>query len=219
MEVTDLKNKVVINCYSSRSSYVQGKQSVLFQKIISLAIEFMKNEQTVIETLNRVHVLTLSKEEIEVKFEQLLPHYSGKRSEKHYNNLLSAVYNTMLIGYMPDYTSLITPIFRAYEYFLHRILGDVMKLNTCKSNGTNNFSFFDKQADGRYECNNGNKMLLTADQLLFLNELYSAYNKLRHPYSHWSADDYDTAVITKIEIAHEYIKEGLTLADKYYILF
>ena len=219
MEVTDLKNKVVINCYSSRSSYVQGKQSVLFQKIISLAIEFMKNEQTVIETLNRVHVLTLSKEEIEVKFEQLLPHYSGKRSEKHYNNLLSAVYNTMLIGYMPDYTSLITPIFRAYEYFLHRILGDVMKLNTCKSNGTNNFSFFDKQADGRYECNNGNKMLLTADQLLFLNELYNAYNKLRHPYSHWSADDYDTAVITKIEIAHEYIKEGLTLADKYYILF
>lgn len=83
---------------------------MLFQKIISLAVELLKNEHTVIETLNRFHVLSITKEEMEVKFEQLLPHYSGKRSEKHYNNLRSAVYNTMLTGYMPDYTSLITPI-------------------------------------------------------------------------------------------------------------
>lgn len=219
MEVTDSKNKVVINCYSSRNSYVQGKQSVLFQKIISLAIELMKNGQTVIETLNRVHVLTLTKEEIEVKFEQFLPDYSGKRNEKHYNNLLSAVYNTMLAGYMPDYTSLITPIFRAYEYFLHRILGDKMGLKTCDSRGKNNFSFFDKNASGRYECNSGKKAILSGDQLSYLEDLYNAYNKIRHPYSHWSADDYDTAVITKMEIAQEYLKEGLTLANKYYKLF
>lgn len=219
MEITDSKNKVVINCYSNRNSYVQGKQSVLFQKIISLAIELMRNGQTVIETLNRVHVLTLTKEEVEVKFEQFLPHYKGKRSEKHYNNLLSAVYNTMLVGYMPDYTSLITPIFRAYEYFLHRILGDVMQLATSKSSGANYFSYFDKKANGRYECNNGNKSALTADQLLFLDDLYNAYNQIRHPYSHWSANDLDTAVITKIEIAHDYLKKGLTLADRYYKLF
>ena len=62
----------------------------------------MNNEQTVIETLNRFHVLTITKEEVEVKFEQLLPHYDGKRSEKLYNNLLSAVYNTMVMGYMPE---------------------------------------------------------------------------------------------------------------------
>lgn len=219
MEVTDSKNRVVINCYSSCNSYVQGKQSVLFQKIISLAIELMKNGQTVIETLNRVHVLTLTKEEVEVKFEQLLPHYTGKRSEKHYNNLLAAVYNTMLVGYMPDYTSLVTPIFRAYEYFLHRILGDKMGLDTCDSKGKNNFSFFDKKTNGRYECNTGNKSVLSNAQLVYLDDLYNAYNKLRHPYSHWSADDYDTAVITSIETAQDYLKEGLTLADKYYTLF
>lgn len=32
MVVTDSKNRVVINCYSNCNSYVQGKQSVLFQK-------------------------------------------------------------------------------------------------------------------------------------------------------------------------------------------
>ena len=124
--MTDSKNRVVINCYSNCNSYVQGKQSVLFQKIISLAVEFMNNEQTVIKILNSFHVLTIAKEEVEVKFEQLLPHYDGKRSEKLYNNLLSAGYNTMVMGYMPDYTSLVTPIFRAYEYYLHRILWDKM---------------------------------------------------------------------------------------------
>lgn len=219
MVITDAKNKVVINCYSNCNSYVQGKQSVLFQKIISLAIELMKNGQTVIETLNRVHVLTLTKEEIEIKFEQLLPNYKGKRSEKHYNNLLSAVYNTMLVGYMPDYTSLITPIFRAYEYFLHRILGDKLGLTTCDRKGKNNFSFFDKLPNGRYECNSRNKSALTEEQLIYLNDLYNAYNGIRHPYSHWSADDYDTAVITKIEVAQDYLNKGLTLADKYYKLF
>ena len=52
-----------------------------------------------------------------------------------------------------------------------------------------------------------------------LNDLYNAYHGVRHPYSHWSADDYDTAVITSIEVAREYLIKGLTLVDKYYILF
>ena len=219
MVITDSKNKVIINCYSNRNSYVQGKQSVLFQKIISNAIELMKNEQTVIETLNRVHVLTITKEEVEIKFEQLLPHYNGKREQKHYNNLLSAVYNTMLVGYKPDYTSLITPIFREYEYYLHRILGDKMELNTCDTNGKNNFGYFTKNSNGKFECNSSNTSKLNINQQSFLNDLYNAYHNVRHPYSHWSADDYDTAVITKIEVAQEYLIKGLTLVDKYYTLF
>ena len=217
--ITDSKNRVVINCYSNCNSYVQGKQSVLFQKIISLAIELMKNEQTVIETLNRYHVLTITKEEVEVKFEQLLPHYTGNRNEKHYNNLLSAVYNTMLTGYMPDYTFLITPVFRAYEYYLHKILGGKMGLNTCDANGKNNFAYFNKNASGRFECNSSKISLLSDVQQVFLNDLYNAYHSVRHPYSHWSADDYDTAIITTVKTATEYLVKGLTLIDKYYKLF
>ena len=219
MEIRDSKNKVIINCYHNSNSYVQGQQSVLFQKIISLAIEFMKNDQTVIEMLNCVHVLTLTKEEIELKFEQLLPHYNDHRTGKHYNNLLSAVYNTMLVGYMPDYTSLITPIFRAYEYFLHRILGDKMCLNTERSDGSNNFAFFEKDMSGRYSCNSNQKNVLSNAQLSYLNDLYNSYNGVRHPYSHWSMDDYDTAVITSMSVAQDYLREGLTLADRYYKLF
>lgn len=217
--VSDVRNRVVINCYSNSRSYVQGKQSVLFEKIISLAIEMMKNDQIVIETLNHVHVLTISPDEVEVKFEELLPNYNEKRSEKHYNNLLSAIYNTMLTGYMPDYTSLITPIFRAYERYLHKILGDVMGLNTCDSNGKNNFGYFKKNNSGRFECSSAKIKKLTVQQVEFLNDLYNEYHGVRHQYSHWSADDYDTAVITSIEDAKEYLLKGLTLINKYYTLY
>lgn len=217
--VSNNKEYVIINCYNGCRSYVQGKQSVLFQKLISYAIELMSNEQTVLETLNHLYVLMITKDEVELKFEKLLPNYNGKRKEKHYNNLLSAVYNTMLVGYMPDYTFLLTPIFRSYEYYLHRILQDKMGLTTTGTNGKNNFSYFNKQSTGRYVCSSSNISQLNDEQATFLNDLYNKYNQVRHPYTHWSADDYDTAVITDIQKAKDYIFEGLTLINKYYILF
>lgn len=219
MVITDSKNRVVINCYPINKSYVQGKQSVLFQKIISTAIEGMSNNQTVIETLNYVHVMTITQEQVEIKFEQLLPDYKGDRRGKFYNNLLSAVYNTMVTGYKPDYTELLMPTFRAYEYFLHRILGDVMKLNTSSKDGKNNFGYFKKLPNGQYECNSSNVSNLSTNQNRYLNELYNAYHYVRHEYSHWSADDVDTAVITNIEKAQELLVKGLTIANKYYKLF
>lgn len=218
ISIVQAKNKVVINCYSNSKSYVQGKQTVLFQKIIATAVELLKTEQSVIETLNSYHALTITKEEVENKFKQVLPHYR-KESEKHYANVLSAVYNTMLTGYKPDYTSLVTPIFRAYEFYLHRILGDVMELDTETDKGANNFSYFSKNSSGLYECNSKNVDRLSKKQLDFLNKLYTQYNSVRHPYSHWSANDIDTAVITDMATARQIINDGLELIDKYYTLF
>lgn len=120
---------------------------------------------------------------------------------------------------MPDYTCLVTPIFRAYEYYLHRILGDVMQLDTETDKGTNNFAFFLKNAVGLYECNSKNSNLLSLPQLNYLNSLYTQYNSVRHPYSHWSASDIDTAVITDIDTARQLLLDGLNLIDQYYTLF
>lgn len=218
IKVTQANSSVVINCYRNSKSYVQGKQTALFQKIISTAISLLENNQTVIETLNNYHALTLTANEVETKFDQMLPNYRHE-SQKHYTNLLSAIYNTMLTGYMPDYTCLVTPIFRAYEYYLHRILGDIMGLDTEKDNGGNNFSFFSKNAVGLYECNSPNRNVLSAQQLNYLNKLYTKYNSVRHPYSHWSANDVDTAVITCIDEARNLLNDGISLINKYYTLF
>ncbi len=213
-----LKNKVTINCYSNSKSYVQGKQTVLFQKIIATAVELLQTGQGVIEILNCYHALTITKIEVENRFEQLLPHYR-KESEKHYANLLSSVYNTMLTGYMPDYTCLVLPIFRAYEFYLHRILGDVMGLDTETDKGTNKFSYFSKNSVNKYECNSKDVVKLNKKQLDFLNRLYTQYNSVRHPYSHWSANDVDTAVIADCATAREILMDGLEMVDEYYKLF
>lgn len=53
--------RVSINCYKGNKSYVQGKQSLLFQKIISLAIENLPTDSAVIEVLNTYHALTVEK--------------------------------------------------------------------------------------------------------------------------------------------------------------
>lgn len=211
-------NIVTVNCYKDSKSYVQGKQTVLFEKIISTAIEFLGNKQSAIEALNSYHVLTIGTIDVENKFEQLLPNYKHKTT-KHYLNLLSAVYNTMLTGYMPDYTCLVTPIFRAYEYYLHRILGDVMLLDTETKEGRNNFSFFSRDAAGLYECNSRSVNLLSAPQLAYLNTLYTEYNSVRHPYSHWSVSDVDTAVITDLTTVRKILSEGLSIIDHYYTIF
>lgn len=212
------KNKVVVNCYSDSKSYVQGKQTVLFQKVIATAIELLQTGQSVIETLNSYHALTISKAEVENRFEQLLPHYR-QESEKHYASLLSAVYNTMAIGYMPDYTCLVTPVFRAYEFYLHRILGDVMGLDTETDKGANNFAYFSQNSIGLYECSSKEVRKLNGKQLDYLNRLYTQYNHVRHPYSHWSASDRDTAVITDCSEAIGIIMDGLKVIDQYYTLF
>lgn len=218
IKISHGNNIVVINCYNNTKSYVQGKQTSLFQKIVASAIEALTNSQSVVETLNSYHALTLTKTEVETKFEELLPNYRHY-SKKHYANLLSAVYNTMLTGYMPDYTCLVTPLFRAFEYYLHRILGDVMGLNTENDKGKNNFAYFTKNALGLYECNSSQVAVISVPQLECLNRLYTQYNSIRHPYSHWSASDVDTAVITNIQEARQLLLDGLALINQYYYYF
>lgn len=191
----------------------------MFQKIIATAIEFLSSDQIVVETLNSYHALTISKEEVEEHFKMLLPNYRGSYDDKNFCNLLSATYNTMLTGYMPDYTCLVTPIFRAYEFYLHRILNEKMELDTARDNGTNNFGYFIKTENGSYECSSSSKNKLSNKQLTFLNDFYTNYNEVRHPYSHWSSEDYDTAMIDSIEKARALLEKGLNLINKYYILF
>lgn len=216
--ITQLKNKVTINCYNDNKSYVQGKQTVLFQKIIATAIEMLSNDQKAIEILNCYHALTINVTEVENQFTQLLPNYKFS-TEKHQRNLLSAVYNSMLTGYMPDYTCLVTPLFRAYEYYLHKILGKVMGLQTETNAGKNNFSFFSKNAKNIYECNNAKKSKLNKLQLDYLNKLYNSYNSIRHPYSHWSANDIEVAIIDNIAEARNLLLDGLKVVDEYHTLY
>lgn len=94
-----------------------------------------------------------------------------------------------------------------------------MGLDTEDAKGKNIFSYFSKNTLGQFECNSPQKATLSTSQLAFLNRLYTKYNSIRHPYSHWSASDVDTAVITNIQEARHLLLDGLSLIDQYYINF
>ena len=214
------KQRVIINCYKGNKSYVQGKQSDLFQKIVSLAIEKLPTDNAVIEILNMYHALTVEEYEVENAFSAILPNFPINDTDtKLRNTLLSAVFNTLITGYMPDYTCLVTPLFRAMEFYLHRILGDSLGKETTKSNGINKFSYFRfNNLTNEYEYNSS-RGGLNDNQINYLNELYNRYNQMRHPYSHWAENSMDTQVITDVKTAHDLILEGLQFINKYYILF
>ncbi|WP_019133586.1 viroplasmin family protein [Kallipyga massiliensis] len=212
--------RVIINCYKGCKSYVQGKQSVLFQKIISLAIEKLPTENAVIEVLKTYHALNVDESEVENAFSTILSNFPLNDNDiKLRNTLLSAVFNTLITGYMPDYTFLVTPLFRAMEFYLHRILSDKLGKNTTTSKGRNNFSYFTLDSTtNKYEYNSSKKNL-SNNQINYLNELYNRYNRMRHPYAHWSENSMETQVITDIKTAHDLITEDLHFINKYYITF
>lgn len=212
--------RVIINCYKGSKSYVQGKQSVLFQKIISLAIEKLPTDNAVIEVLKTYHALNVEESEVENAFSTMLSNFPLNDNDiKLRNTLLSAVFNTLITGYMPDYTFLVTPLFRAMEFYLHRILSDKLGKNTTTSKGRNNFSYFTLDSTTNQYEYNSSKENLSNNQINYLNELYNRYNRMRHPYAHWSENSMDTQVITDIKTAHDLITEGLHFINKYYIIF
>lgn len=220
IEVVYKNSKVVINCYRGDKSFVQGKQSVLFQKIMSYAVEKLPKETSVIECLNNYHTLTIKKNEVETKLKKMMPDFPNEITDiKHYNNLLSAAFNSMLDGYMPDYTCLISPVFRAMEYYLHKILGETLGHQTVDRNGKNNFGYFNKNNETNSYFYSNNENNATEMQINYLNKLYNNYNKVRHPYSHWSKHSIDTPVIANIEVARELIIDSLKLINTYYSIF
>ncbi|PLA63373.1 ribonuclease HI [Streptococcus salivarius] len=215
---------VTINNYHDINSFIQGKSNtVLFDRIINVVIDEIDNEDKVIEVLNVYHALTLTSLQVETQFTKLMPNYPTQNQNlKHKKMLLTAVYNTMLTGYMPDYTHLLHPIFRAMEYYLHRILHDKERKETTRTNSygksSNNFSFFDYNEETRSYVYNSNSSL-NDKELGYLNKLYNKYNQMRHPYSHTPATEIDISLITSISEARNLIIDSLQLFDEYYIIF
>lgn len=217
-------DKVIINHYHEISSYIQGKpNTLLFNKILAIVIDEVDDENKVVDVLNVYHALTLSADEVEREFQRKLPNYKENIADiKHKNVLLTAVYNTLLTGYMPDYTHLLHPVFRSMEYYLHRILKDKEDKQTIivkKTGGNQNkFSFFDFDGNNRSYVYNSNSNLNT-DQEDYLNRLYNKYQQVRHPYSHYPDNEPDASVITSMTDARNLILDSLKLFDEYYILF
>ncbi|WPC08793.1 viroplasmin family protein [Globicatella sp. PHS-GS-PNBC-21-1553] len=209
------KNRISINFYGNSKLYIQGKTDTSFyQRFITLAINKLPSNEAVITVLNKLND-TERVDDLEKQFKELLPNVIEQGLDmKMKNNLLTAIFNYGFEANVPDYTFLVTPIFRAFDYYLHLILNGTCGLDTSKG-----FGFFNKDHDSNEYHFNVTDNPLNSFQLEYLNKLYNTYKQVRDPFSHWALNPLDVRVIPDIQTSKDFLFEGLQLVDEYYKVF
>lgn len=234
-------NTVTVTIYYPSSAYIQGSSSKLFDKIFEFAYDELESDTDAIINLNQYHNLNISPEEVDVKYKQQLPQASIKEDDiKVINTLKNAVYNTILTGYKPDYTDLVSPIDRIMEHYLHSMFGkaeiDTEKVSH-KENGdissARTYLNYFKLVDDKFVLDPTRRELgikgkdpideklkkLNCAQKKLIEKIYNWYNSNRHEIFHWNKESEDTPFITNMTEARDKIFEGEKLIEEFYKLF
>ncbi|MGG3943011.1 viroplasmin family protein [Peribacillus psychrosaccharolyticus] len=215
-------DRVVVSCWKKGTTTIQGKQSKLLEELMMLVVELLPGNGEVVELLNDYHEVIIEQHNIDVKFSNLIPHFTKSKTndQKLINALNQAVYNTMLKGDRPEYTDLATPALRAIEYYLYKVFINkgIMRVDD-KRHG---FWCFEPVPgyDNVYQIKkNKYEVLFSRDELLYINELYNFYYNNRHTLNHWNKDSRLTRDLKTMEEARSLIISNLALIDKYYTVF
>lgn len=214
----DQSSKIVINCYDTGRTVVQGKESSFMQYTLTLLLQLCESEDDMVETMNAMNEVEVEKSIIEDLFNEVLPNYRFK-SNKLERTLKQAAYNLSLEATRYDYSDLPMPILRSIDYYLHDILNSVA-IRTVTNKGVNNFSCFSVDASGNYHLDTGHcSKFSDVSMVTYLNELYNFYRKNRHTLFHWDFESEDTRLIEDINESRSLIRDGFNLLDKYYTIF
>lgn len=209
---------VSIQIYNNSKSYIQGKKSELLERLILDSTAYLKSPKDLHEHLNRYHALQIEDDQLYTLAELKLPNLRFDTLEPKIRLVYEcSLYNYLITSNMPEYTSLVTPVFRISEFYLHMILGNRLGNNTVSSNGNNNFSYFSKSDDVYYY--NGSHNSCNQAQIDILNDLYNFYNKTRHIFSHWNSHDVDSNIVSSMSEARDILDNAFIIFDKCHSLF
>ena len=214
----DNSEKIVINCYDTGKTVVQGKDSPFMQYTLTLLIQLCENEDDVVETLNAFNKAEINPNIVEERFNEVLPNYKHT-SNKLDKSLKQAAYNLTIDNVRYDYSDLPMPILRAIDYYLHTIFKSI-GLTTVTKNGKNCFGFFDMDTNGIHSLQQAH-----ADKFGYpknvecVNKIYNFYYTHRHTLFHWDEESEETRLVSSIQEARNIIKDGFALLDEYYINF
>lgn len=217
-------SKVTATIYEDTdSAYLQGNPSDLLNELFNLAISRMNTDKDALLALNYFHSLDIKEDELDIKYREQMPRASKIEKDRNVvRTLKNVVYNTMLTGYKPDYTDLISPVTRIMEHYLHEMLGHGGVETECVTSNTvkNRFAYFDRGNSGRYFVNNTQlKQELTESQVTLLESVYNWYHKYRHATDHWNKESEDTTMIPTMTIARDLLLEGEELIEEFYSLY
>jgi len=216
------KDKIVVTLYDNGNTLIQGKQSTLLELFTTLVVELLPDDKEVIELLNTYnhHLISIPKSDIDKAFVELLPNFDLNKTNDQtlVNTLKQAVYNILLDGERPDYTDLLTPVFRALEYYLYEILID--KGIIKRYDGRHGFNCFDSHDKVTYYLQQGHQSKFDdkPERLTYVNNLYNLYHKYRNVYMHWDKTGLTESIDT-LQDAKTKIKEHLNDFNNYYVIF
>lgn len=224
--------KVFVSFYDVNKAYIQGSLSHLFNIVFENALGELETKKEVISALNHYHNLDITEEELNKEYAKQLPLASKKEKDNNViNTLTDAVYNTMLIGYKPDYSDLISPITRIMEYYLHAMFGSAKIDTEMGSNKRTYLNYFMINDKGYYVLNPNQKELknknkigkklssLSNDKKSLIEQIYNWYHFNRNSLDHWQKNSENNMFIKSMAKAKEKIFEGEHLIEKYYEIF
>lgn len=215
--ITQETDRISIMIYHNIKSYVQGSLSPLLETIISSSSIYLDSTEKFTTYLNSFHAIIIEPQEIIQLYIEKYPHVQKDKLDQKLQIIYdSSLYHYLISANMPDYRSLLTPIFLVIESLLHEVLGGLG--NITSRNGRNNFAFFTKNpTDNLFYYNKSNS--LSEEELNLLNQLYNYYYSERHKLSHWNINSFDSAMLTNINTTRDLMNIAYALINQTHLLF
>lgn len=200
---------------STKRMQLQGKPLWLFNEIVKMVSDYGTPPNDIVDAHLRYCSLNISRNEIYEEMESIL----GKDVYAFLSSTQKALLATTFILDkieidMPDYSGLITPAFRSYEGFAKKVFAQ--KGLQCE--GEHQLGEFFERANKMepFRMKNCYSEKLDSKTEQILTSMYAFYYNKRHPYSHASAYDFSTPIISNRRSAEEIFQEIIHKMKLYY---
>lgn len=196
---------------------IQGKPLYLFQDILLLVADFIKDKDSLVDNHLEMCNLSIKKEDVYEEMKSVLGEdLFNFFPLTHRAILASSFIQFKVVVDLPDYSCLVFPAYRAYEGFLRKVF--TKNGLDCMGKDINIGEFFFVKNENHIVMQQNYSASLTEEVSSILRSLYAYYYKNRHAYGHASGNDQDTQIISKRDVAYDkftevinYIKKGYTI--------
>lgn len=181
---------------------IQGKPLWLFNEVVALVTENGVDQSDVVSAQLKYCDINIQPDDIYEEMEKVL----GEKLYSFLSKTQKAILSTSFIFakldmQLEDYSSIVQPALRAFEGFTKKVFTQ----NGISCDGDKQIGAFfertDKMAPFTMKSEYINK--LNSETVKKLTSMYNYYYKNRHPYSHASAYDFNTVIISDRKVADE----------------
>lgn len=188
---------------------IQGKPLFLFNEVVSMVSENGAELNDVVDAQLRYCNLDIPKDDVYEEMKQVL----GDKVFRFLSTAQKAILSTAFILskieiVMPDYSGIVQQALRAFEGFVKKLYAQ--KGLECEGDKQLGMFFTRPDKESPLIMKPEYAKQLDEETEKNLTALYIFYRKKRHPYSHATAYDFDTAIIANRKTADELFCEVIS---------